>query len=343
MTFKALALLAACGLALAQDRPPEFQFRELATDAETLPYVVYAPKNLEPDKSYPFVVFLHGSCEVCVTHERILKESNLRMWHGYDRNEQREPTFLVAPAGGRGGWTSRERTAALFEIIDALIEEFPIDRRRIYLQGFSMGGYGTWHLLQQRPGFFAAANPQAAGGGTVDPEKVRRTPIWATIGALDRPQFRDQLTANVSRVRRANGDPRGPLTHVAGVNPRFSVFADTNHGGAQAKTQELPGFLDWFYAQVNDGNTAPNVWFTQPFDGAEYFSSTLEVRTEAEDADTEVVKVEFFLDGEPVGIDQAAPFEHVLSDLQPGAHEIEARAVDSGGKSRTATVEITVR
>jgi dienelactone hydrolase len=90
----------------------------------------------------------------------------------------------VAPAGGTRGWTSAERRQAVFEIMDGLLAEFPIDRQRIYLMGFSLGGGGVWNYLQQRPGFFAAANPQAPAGGSVDPELVKRVTYLLVISVL---------------------------------------------------------------------------------------------------------------------------------------------------------------
>ena len=68
----------------AQKPPGEYLLRE-----GTLKHVVYAPRNLEPGRKYPFTIYLHGSCDVCTTHERIMQESGLRIWHGYDRNVQR--------------------------------------------------------------------------------------------------------------------------------------------------------------------------------------------------------------------------------------------------------------
>ena len=255
----------ASALSHAQPPPREFQLRErTSSGGETLKHVVYEPRNLKPGRKHPLVVYLHGSCDVCITHERILKESGLQFWHGYERNAQPEPTFLFAPAGGTGGWSRPARRQAVFEIIDGLIEEFPIDTRRIYLMGFSMGGAGIWDYLQQRPGFFAAANPQAIGGGAVDVDAVKNTPIWATIGVDDDPGRLEQLTANVARIRAANGDPRGAYTWVTGVNPRFTIFPSTNHPEAQGRTQQLPGLMDWFYAQVNDGNIPPNIRFIRP-------------------------------------------------------------------------------
>jgi pimeloyl-ACP methyl ester carboxylesterase len=337
--FLLLNLFAAVGIAA----PPEFEFRErTSTGGETLKYVAYGPQNLEPGKTYPFLLFLHGSCAVCVTHQRILRESNLQLWHDYDRNAQREPTFLVAPAGGRGGWTNEARSAAVLELVDELIAEFPIDRQRIYIQGFSMGGAGTWHFLQERPGFFAAANPQAIGGGVVDAEKVKDTPIWATVGSDDAAQRVDQLTANISRIRLANGDPRGASTHVTAVNPRFTIFPATGHGGAQGGTQRIPGFVDWMYSQINDGNTPPVVRFIRPTPAIGAYRTSVSAIVSAEDADGTIAQVEFLLAGTVVHTATEAPYEYSYDDLSPGTHLLRARATDNDGKSRTAEARIEV-
>ena len=98
--------------ARAQTAPhlKEYQFRErTSSGGETLKHVVYVPRNLAAGRKYPLALYLHGSCDECVTHERILKESGLQWWHEYDRNVQQEPTFLLAPAGGTGGWSSAAR------------------------------------------------------------------------------------------------------------------------------------------------------------------------------------------------------------------------------------------
>ena len=338
----AVALLASAALA-QQTAPEEFQKREhTGANGEALKYVVYVPKNLEDGKTYPFLLFLHGSCGECVTHERILRESNLRLWHGYDRNVQQEPTFLAAPAGGQGGWSRNGRGESVLQIVDALIAEFPIDRQRIYIQGFSMGGAGTWHFLQERPGFFAAANPQAIGGGEVDVAKVKDTPIWATIGSDDAPQRVDQLTANISRIRLANGDPRGAATHVTGVNPRFTIFPATNHGGAQGGTQRIPGFVDWMYSQVNDGNVPPNVRFVRPTPGIGPYKTSVDAIVDARDPDGQVALVEFFVGDQQLHTAAQAPYDFLYQNLPPGPHLLKARATDSGGKTRMAEIWIEV-
>jgi hypothetical protein len=246
----------------------------------------------------------------------------------------------MAPVGGIGGWTSPERQKVVFGIIDTLIKEFPVDKRRIYLQGFSMGGGGTWQYLQQRPGFFAAANPQAAAPRALDAEKIKDTPIWASIGAQEPGS--ERLTPQIAALRAANGDDRGGLTEVTGVNPRYNIFPDTDHSGAQVATQKLPGFMDWMYAQVNDGNVPPNVHFTEPKIGAASEARTVKATVVAKDPDGKIAKVEFLLGDKIVQTVTEEPYECTYKDLPDGPQTLKAKATDSGGKSRTDELTIQI-
>ncbi len=322
---------------------PEYQFRErTSSGGETLKYVVYVPRNLEAGRKYPLAVYLHGRCDECVTQERILQESGLRWWHDYDKDVQQEPTFLLAPVGGIGGWTSEARRQAVFEMIDGLLQEFPIDRQRIYLMGFSLGGAGTWNYLQRRPGFFAAANPEALAGRDLDPEVLKNTPVWATIGINDEANRLEELSTVVARIRAANGDPQGAATWVTGVNPRFTIFANTDHGGVQEKTQQIPELRKWFYAQSNNGNIPPNVRFVRPLPLDQEYNTPVAALVKATDPDGKIDRVEFSIGDTVVFVARQEPFAYTFADLTPGTYKLGARAVDDGGKSRTAEVTIRV-
>jgi pimeloyl-ACP methyl ester carboxylesterase len=344
-------LLLACltglvsGPARSQTSPqlPEYQFREhTSSGGETLKHVVYVPRNLEAGRKYPLAVYLHGRCDECVTHERILQESGLRWWHEYDKDVQQEPTFLLAPVGGIGGWTTEARRQAVFELIDGLLQEFPIDRQRIYLMGFSMGGMGIWNYLQQRPGFFAAANPQGGPALQLDPELVKNTPIWATIGINDDPHRLELLESNVASVHLANGDPSGAATWETGVNPRLTIFADTDHGGAQAKTQQIPGLREWFYAQSTNGHIPPNVRFVRPLPLDQDYTSPVAALVRAAAPNGTIDRVEFCIGDKVLFVTHQEPFEYTFTDLAPGVHTLVARAVESSGKSSRAEVTIRV-
>jgi len=62
------------------------------------------------------------------------------------------------------------------------------------------------------------------------------------------------------------------------------------------------------------------------------------VYADAQDLDGSVERVEFFLDGESIGIDLEAPFTQVITTTRPGDFTINALATDSDGNIVTSTV-----
>ena len=52
--------------------------------------------------------------------------------------------------------------ADVFEAIEAVKRNYPIDDRRIVLRGFSMGGAGAWHLGLHHPSLWSSVE---AGAG----------------------------------------------------------------------------------------------------------------------------------------------------------------------------------
>ena len=70
-------------------------------------------------------------------------------------------------------------------LIETLLKDQPIDPKRIYITGLSMGGYGTWDLMARGPELFAAAAPVCGGADEATAEKIKHIPVWAFHGAKD--------------------------------------------------------------------------------------------------------------------------------------------------------------
>ncbi|MDB6036116.1 MAG: Spore coat protein CotH, partial [Verrucomicrobiales bacterium] len=105
---------------------------------------------------------------------------------------------------------------------------------------------------------------------------------------------------------------------------------------------------NWFVAgrspgTVNVPNLGPVVVITQPA-AASVFGQAAPVTivAAASDSDGTVAKVEFFVDGESIGIDSAPPFSLVWSNLIAGTHLLTARATDNRFASAVSGA-ITVR
>lgn len=138
----------------------------------TLPYRLLTPAILAPGVRYPLVLVLHGSGAMGDDNRSQLGPF-ARSWA---RSEVRErfPAFVVVPhfatrsatyaVDAHDSLPSSEGTAALdaaLALITELLGTYPIDPRRVYVVGFSMGASAAWNALVRKPGLFAAAIPIA--------------------------------------------------------------------------------------------------------------------------------------------------------------------------------------
>src|SRR6266853_884196 len=52
--------------------------------------------------------------------------------------------IIVAPDCPAQGWTDPTADRAVMALLEQVMKEYTIDRRRVLVTGFSMGGRGTW-------------------------------------------------------------------------------------------------------------------------------------------------------------------------------------------------------
>ena len=144
-------------------------------------YVEYLPKDYDPAKEYPLVLFLHGA------GERV-QDPHQAMFHGYMkyvREQGKEyPFIFIAPQCiGNAYWGSY--TESLSAFLDYVLETYAVDRRRVYLTGLSMGGTGTWMFAMARPNTFAAIMPVCGSGIYWNVANLLKTPIYMVHGDCD--------------------------------------------------------------------------------------------------------------------------------------------------------------
>ena len=84
--------------------------------------------------------------------------------------------------------------ACAFQLDSIIKKNRSIDKKRIYIMGLSMGGWGTWDAIQRRPNFFAAAVPICGGGDISYVKDIAFMPIWAWHG-------KDDSVINIERSR----------------------------------------------------------------------------------------------------------------------------------------------
>lgn len=153
-----------------------------------LPALVYPPGADSTSGPVPLILFLHGR------GERGSDRALLRVWGPlrYLDEGQTLPAYVAAPQCPLDVEHWGFLLDDLDRWLDGLLGEYPIDPNRVYLTGFSMGGFGTWQWALRRPERFAALMPVAGNGSRygiygvkTDLSALKDMPIWMIHGAQD--------------------------------------------------------------------------------------------------------------------------------------------------------------
>lgn len=134
-------------------------------DGSVQPYALYVPEGLDRSGRVRLDVVLHG---------RNGQLNEVRFIHDHDGKAMPEGVTdrAVLHVYGRGNNAYRwAGETDVFEAIDAVARDLPIDRERIALRGFSMGGAGAWHLGLHHPSAWAVVE---AGAGFTETIKYAR-------------------------------------------------------------------------------------------------------------------------------------------------------------------------
>jgi len=290
-------------------------------------YYLYTPSGIKPGVACPLAIFLHGCCGE--DHHATLRncvDPPARMWHNFGANTQLEPTYIIAPKTTRG-W--EQKFPDIKTIIDKMVSSGLVDKQRVYMTGFSMGGGGTWEFIEQYPGYIAAAIPMAMNP-KVDTVIVKNTPVWAIRGELD--YYGRGLPEKIAEIRKLNGDDRGSLEWETGVNPMFTDFEGLGHGIQWDAASELE-LLSWAYSKINDGNTYPVIYFISPGNKQEYQPGEQPlVKLFANDPDGKITRIDLFVNNKLMRSFKGLPYEATIS-IDTGNNIVEAVAFDDKGKS----------
>jgi poly(3-hydroxybutyrate) depolymerase len=180
-------------LSLAQTRDSEKMVeKSFQSSAGAMKYLLLVPKGYVATQRYPLVVSLHGSGSTYLT-----ATDNGEIAHPWiqDSIQARVPHFIMVPecltgtwgglAGAPSGGVMAASSKAVVEAIEDLKKQYSLDTNRFILTGFSLGGSGTYHIIELKPGYFAAAIPTSAGGDSSKTEALAKTAIWHHQGSTD--------------------------------------------------------------------------------------------------------------------------------------------------------------
>lgn len=209
---------------------------------------LFTPEGSASQSTFPLVVCLHGAGE-CGS-DNVQQLNWLPSVLAETRRQRDFSCYILAPqCPANSDWTryrkrcsaDNQTTIAANDLLMCLIQDVlkfsNVDRRRVYLVGFSMGSYGAWDLAAEFPDAFAAVVPIAGGGRTNLAASLVNVPIWTVHGDNDETCPVQQTRDIVDALK------------AAGAAPSYSELRGIGHEAWKHVFCESDEQLQWMFQQ----------------------------------------------------------------------------------------------
>jgi predicted peptidase len=194
----------------ANSRLTRVDFQTTLQSEVRMNYWLYLPPNHDQQPQWPLLVFLHGAGERGEDLERVKVHGPPKLIaEGKDF-----PMIVIAPqCASRESW----RGEAVAALTRHAMKTYPVDPKRVYLTGLSMGGFGTWDAAAKYPELYAAIVPICGGGNTESVERHKQVPTWVFHGAKDNVVPLERSQQMVDALQAVGGDVK------------FTVYPEAGH------------------------------------------------------------------------------------------------------------------
>ena len=220
----------------------------------SLPGRLYVPPQAASGPR-PLIGFLHGARESGA--------NNTAQVNGNIDN-------LLAAAKARGaylyapqtsiGWTSSTAIDRVMSMVERASAEQNVDELRLYATGLSMGGGGTWNLINRHGDQFAAAAPicavlPATGYAAANLAEV---PTWAFHATNDTTVSPTTTRSVITNMLATTGEappvfPSRPTADLAfqstTLDLRYTEYRTGGHG-IWGRVYNTPAFHDWMFSHA---------------------------------------------------------------------------------------------
>jgi predicted peptidase len=207
-----------------------------ATVKNDLKYLMYTPNGYESSNvSFPLVVWLHGGDQGGGDIEKVKSSGMPKLIE----DGKQFPFLVFSPQN------PSEELLYPIEKVEAALEEviskYRVDRSRIYVVGYSRGGFGAWAMAEQFPQKFAAVVPIAGGGNRHYLSRTNeKAAFWVFHGTDDDVILLSDSVIMYERLKALKRDAR------------LSVLEGVDHSNIERAALSDPELWDWLLKQRLD-------------------------------------------------------------------------------------------
>ena len=143
-----------------------------APQVGTILYGLSIPDGYDVRKPHPLVVALHpGGTRMRYYGAAFIRQivaPGLRDLH----------PIIIAPDCPTASWSDPAADRAVMALLQSTFETYQVDRQRVLVMGFSLGGRGTWFMASHHSDVFTAAIPMAASSGDEPADRLATMPTY---------------------------------------------------------------------------------------------------------------------------------------------------------------------
>ncbi len=313
-----------------------------------LGYLEYLPLDYASSgKAYPVIIYLHGANE---TGNGTTELDKVSKWGPLKAvNEGNELCFTVNGKSRCFIVIAPQTTDSVIwdldlidEAVDQALENYRVDKKLVFLTGFSTGGTGAWRYAYSdfnKPNRLTAIAPVSGRG---DSTKLcyladKDIAVWAFHGAKDNLFSKDSTINKVNALNRCvpAPDPEAKITLYPDGGHNASTWTkvyDITH------TYQSPNLFEWFLSPNEPplAKAGPDQVLTFPKD------STL-LDGSASTDDKEITKYQWTLkSGGNVTIETPGSVSTKISGLQQGNYLFTLTVTDEEGATSSDDISIKV-
>ena len=165
------------------------------------------------------------------------------------------PHVVIAPGliDQAEHWNTEREEQWVLELVETAKRTWDIDTNRVYITGFSMGGWGAWSIGCFHADRFAGIAP-SAGGLMPEPilANLKNTPVWISHGAKDtlEPPTRDRASEKQLAELK---EKYGPYDYVY-----------KEHPNAGHEYPDCPQACQWMATKVRNPYPKHVIWTASP-------------------------------------------------------------------------------
>ena len=247
-------------------------FQDPKYNNEKLMYNLFVPKDYDPGKTYPLVLFMHDAGVVSNNPVETLTQGLGAVVWATPAAQAEHECFVLAPQYdcviADDTSTTAPQMDMTVDLIRSLMKAYSIDPGRIYNTGQSMGGMTSIAMDIKYPDLFAASLLVACQWDAAKVAPMASIPLWIIVSQGDtkaspgQDKIIDtlkQLGATVCRATWEVKDSAATLEkEVAamrrhGCQINYTTFKNGSHRYTWQYAYSIPGVRDWLFEQTKGG------------------------------------------------------------------------------------------